>query len=277
MAELRYRREMRVRPRKIRDGEMFCAMPRRLADRFAEEVLIVSFMADRKLFGLAYRGLQPDYFDVMPRDSGVFVSPLVRTSDIIASAKKPGDIYLLVIPYEDNELVLDRILAIEVKAVRAKFSRPGKSPNEFGFSQAAALSDLGFPYVAVAHLIISDVSPKDKWCERLSAEVLDYEGNVKLLGPTKIDPLPEHLTDRCFGRLQHHCRLSDVGLLSAYLFSPLFNNVEPGQHMIHFPSGRAAQFNRRFDLETLNAIGDYFDDNASKFLDNPRCDPSVWG
>lgn len=272
MSPFRYRKEMKVRPRKIRCGEMFCTMPVRLANRKAEEVLIVSFMADRKLFGLAYHELQPNYFDTMPHDSGVFVSPLVRTSDIVGFAKRPGDIDLLIIPYENNDLVLDRILAVEVKAVRAKFSQPGKSPNEFGFSQASALLDLGFPYVAVAHLIISDISPQDRWCERLTAEVLDREGNVKLLGATKIDPLPEFLTDRCFGRLQHNCRLSDIGLLSAYLFSPLFKNIEPGQRMIHFPSGRAAQFNPRFNIRTIDAVASYFRNNASAFLDNPRYD-----
>jgi len=275
VTHLSYRRQMKVRPRRIGPGEMFCAMPMRLAKAKAkaEELMIVSLMGDRKLFGLAYYELQPDYFDIMPRGSGVFVAPLVRTSDIILSARKPGDIDLLVIPYEKNELVLDRVLAIEVKAIRATFSRQGKSPNEFGFSQASSLLDLGFPYVAVAHLIVSDISPEDHWREMYHAEVLDREGNVKPLGPVMVDPLPDILTDRSFGRLRSNCPLPTIGLLSAYLFSPLFENIEHDKHQIHFPTGSAACFNPRFEVKTLEAVASYFDENASCFLDNPRYDP----
>lgn len=251
---------------------MFCAMPMRFAETKAEELIIVSLMGDRKLFGLAYCELQPDYFDDMPLGSGVFVAPLVRTSDIIFSARKPGDIDLLIIPYEGDELVLDRVLAIEVKAVRAKFSRPGKSPNEFGFSQASSLLDLGFPYVAVAHLIISDISPEEHWREMYYAEVLDREGNVKPLGPVMVDPLPDILTDRSFGRLRSNCPLPSIGLLSAYLFSPIFKNIEPGKHAIHFPTGSAARLNPRFEIKTLDSVASYFESNVSSFLDNPRYD-----
>jgi hypothetical protein len=111
---------------------MFCVMPSSFVQRGAEETLIVSFMCDRKLFGLTYRRVKPDYTDQMPLGSGVFIAPLVQTKDILQRAERPGDIDLLVIPYEGGELVLERVLAIEAKAVRARFSRQGKSPNEFG-------------------------------------------------------------------------------------------------------------------------------------------------
>lgn len=248
-------------------------MPVKFIEKRAEEALIVRFMLDRKLFGLSYCELQPDYFDEMSPKGGVFISALVRTSDIISSAQRPGDVDILIVPYEDDELVLDRVLVIEVKAIRAKFSRSGKSPNEFGFSQASSLLSLGFPYVAVAHLIVSDISPKDQWREMFSAQVLDGKGAVKLLGPTKIDPLPEILTDRAFGRLVNNCQLPHVGLLSAYLFSPMFGNITPGSHMIHFPSGRPAHFNPNFNIGTLDAVAAYFENYTSDFLDNARYDP----
>jgi hypothetical protein len=175
-------------------------MPSSFAEKGAEEALIVSFICDRKLFGLAYWEVQPDYADRMPRGSGVFIAPLVRTKAILQHAEKPGDIDLLVIPYEGDELVLERVLVIEAKAVRARFARQGKSPNEFGFSQALSLLDLGFPYVAVAHLIISDLSPEESWREMMAAEVLDREGNVGNIGLVKVDPMPDNLTARGTGR-----------------------------------------------------------------------------
>jgi hypothetical protein len=269
----RYRQSIKTRPRKIGAGQMFCVIPSSLARRGAEEALIISFICDRKLFGLAYRKVQPDYADRMPLGSGVFIAPLVRTRDILQRAERPGDIDLLVIPYERDELILERVLVIETKAVRARFSRQGKSPNEFGFSQALSLLDLGFPYVVVAHLIISDLSPEEYWQEMLAAEVLDREGNVRSIEPVRIDPMPDALTDRTFGRLQKNCKVSDIGLISAYIFSPIFGNCDPKQHMLHFPSGQAARLNPETRIKTLDAVAMYFHERYSEFLDTPRHDP----
>jgi hypothetical protein len=269
----RYRKSIKTRPPKLGAGQMFCAIPSSFAQRGAEEALIVSFMCDRKLFGLAYWKVQPDYFDQMPLDSGVFIAPLIRTRDILSQAERPGDIDVLVIPYEGDELILERVLAIEVKAIRARFSRQGKSPNEFGFSQALSLLNLGFPYVAVAHLIISDSSPEEYWKEMLAAEVLDREGNAGPLSPIKVDPMPHSLTDRTFGRLQKHSTMSDVGLISAYIFSAIFGNCDPRQHRLHFPSGREASLNPEARIKTLDAVAMYFQERYSEFLDTPRYDP----
>jgi hypothetical protein len=268
-----YRKSIKMRPRKIGAGQTFCIIPSSFAQRGAEEALIVSFMCDRKLFGLAYWEVQPDYADVMALDSGVFIAPMVRTRAVLQHAERPGDIDLLVIPYEGDELVLERVLAIEAKAVRARFARQGKSPNEFGFSQALSLLDLGFPYVAVAHLIISDLSPEENWQEMMAAEVLDREGNVGNIGPVKVDPMPDNLTERTFGRLQRNCKMADVGLISAYIYSPIFGNCDPKQHMLHFPSGRMASLNPETRTKTLDAVAMYFHEHHSEFLDTPRYDP----
>lgn len=255
-------------------GKMYCMVPQSHAHRRAEEVLIVSFMCDRKLFGLAYWEVQPEYFDGMPRQSGVFIAPLVQTNQIIGHAQRPGDIDLLVIPYEMDELVLDRVLVMEVKAVRATFARQGKSPNEFGFSQAHGLLELGFPYVAVAHLIISDISPQEHWQEMMTAKILDDEGRVERLGSERMDRLPDTLTERSFGRLIKHRSVDYVGLVSAYIYSPIFGNCDPNRRMLHFPSGRPAGLNPRVDVRTLDAVAAYFEEHHSIFLDTPRYDPA---
>jgi hypothetical protein len=128
------------------------------------------------LFGHAYRALQADYFDEMLLDAGVFIAPLILTHKIFPGMHRPGDIDLLVIPYEGGHLVLERTLAIEFKVIRASFARQGKSPNDFGYSQAAALLDLGIPYVAVGHFITSDSSPRELWHQVMRGEILDSSG-----------------------------------------------------------------------------------------------------
>jgi hypothetical protein len=69
-------------------------------------------------------------------------------------------------------------MAIEVKAIRASFAKQGRSPNEYGFSQAAALIAIGFPYVTVAHLIVSDRSPRSAWRKMMGAVVLNSDGEL---------------------------------------------------------------------------------------------------
>ena len=137
----------------------------------------------------------------MPKASGVYVAFAVPTDKFSVTVRRPGDVDMLAIPYEGDELILHRTLAIEVKAVRATFLKQGKSPNEFGLSQVRGLSSLGFPYVAVAHLIVADASPEVAWREIGCARVLDKEGNVELLSPVATDCLPTDLIERSFGRL----------------------------------------------------------------------------
>lgn len=268
-----YRHQIKSRPRLVRDGEIFYALPRVSVENRSEEALIMQFVSDRDLFGRAYREVQPAYFDDMPYGSGAFIGPLVRTKDILAHAVRPGDIDLLVIPYEADELILERILVIEVKAVRAKFSQQGKSPNEFGFSQANALIELGFPYVAVAHLIISDASPFECWREMMRAQVLEND-EVNMIGPEMVDPMPGNLIDRVYGRLVHSCTQSDVGLISAYVWSYLLGSAPHDEgHTVIFPSGRPAQLSHKMKLSTLDAVAAYYEENFCWFLDTPRYDP----
>jgi hypothetical protein len=273
MNEFSYRKPIKSRPKTVRSGEAFFVLSPSSVQNKSEEALIVSFVSDRELFGRAYREIQPDYFREMPRDSGVFIGPLVRTCDIVPHATRPGDIDLLVIPYERNTLILERVLAIEVKAVRATFARQGRSPNEFGFSQGLGLLELGFPYVAVAHLIISDVSPQQYWRDMSIARVINLNDEVEFVGMELTDQMPGNLTARTYGRLIRSCSTSDIGLISAYVWSDLLGSMHDEHHVIVLPRGRQATLNPRTSIRTLDAVAAYYDANAMGFLDNPRHGP----
>jgi hypothetical protein len=273
MNRFAYRKPMKSRPRAVHSGEAFFVLPNSAVQSKSEEALIISFVSDRELFGRAYCEVQPDYFYDMPQGSGVLIGPLVRTRDIISYARRPGDIDLLVIPYEGDHLILDRVLAIEVKAVRATFMQQWRSPNEFGFSQALGLLELGFPNVAVAHLIVSDVSPPEYWREMTMARVIDRHDRVELVGPEMVDPMPNSLIERVYGRLAKTCTIADIGLISAYVWSDLLGSAFRKGHTIVFPNGRPASLNPQTSVRTLDRIAAYYDENAKWFLDNPRHDP----
>lgn len=108
MPELR--KPLKASPRRARDGESWFAIPADLVHKQDEIALAIHFISHRKLFGRAYWQLQPYYFYNMPQNSGVLIAPFVPTNAIFPERTRPGDIDLLIIPYENEELVLHRTL-----------------------------------------------------------------------------------------------------------------------------------------------------------------------
>ena len=205
---------MRAHPRRAMDGEAGYWVPARWMVENREAALVLALICHRKLFGEVYLGLQPDYFWEMPHDSGVLCCPFIATSKVAPYAIRPGDIDLLIVPYERDELILERIVACEVKIVRASFANQGRSPNDFGRSQASASVELGFPYVALVHLVVSDASPKSAW-RRSWALKMAEDDRVIPLGTRLKDLLPSDLIRRAYGRLVANAD-DDLGLAAVY-------------------------------------------------------------
>jgi hypothetical protein len=232
----------------------------------------VRLVAHRRLFGGVYAGLVPDYFWSMPRESGVFIQLFAPTKNVCPGASRPGDIDMMIVPYEGDELILEQTLAVEVKVVRASFARQGKSPNEYGFSQARALLNLGFPQVAVAHLIVSDGSPPHAWRETMAVTVLDNEGHVSQPRTEIVDHLPMDLIHRAFGRLQRASSDDEIGLVAAYV-RHRDSLVDPRETGIWTAEHRPARANPRPNDELLNSIAEYFEAKPTWWFDTPRFDP----
>ena len=227
-------------------------------------------VGNRRLFGEIYGGLDPDYFFRMPAESGVFLMPIIPTTMLDTRVTKPGDIDLLVLPYEANELLLHKTLAIEIKAVRASFLNQGKSPNSFGFTQANGLKEMGFPAVAVAHLIVSDESPPEAWKKVGAFQVADNE-MAKQLPDREVDCMPADLMERVFYRLQSHSPAPDIGLVAAYLGSTIERLTNTGGG-VWLPKCQPVRANPNLNEDFLSSVAAVFDRNAKIFLDTPRFD-----
>jgi predicted nucleotidyltransferase len=252
---------LKNRPRRIRDGEVAIVLPKRLVEKDDEIALGARLVCNRRLFGACYRGIVPNFYDSIGRDGGVMVSRFVRSNSVLPAMSFPGDIDLLVVPYENDELVVSETLAIELKAVRAKFAKQGKSPNEYGFSQAKALLSHGFPYSAVVHLITSDASPEDSWRKILVARVIDADaGTVEDPWETSVDLLPANLIDRCFGRLRANCDDDKLGLAAVYI----------KHDEMWSPSTRPARKNLHIASATLEAIAACYEKSFQRFMDIPK-------
>ncbi|WP_210338809.1 hypothetical protein [Devosia rhizoryzae] len=260
-------------PNSPKHGDTYAYLPPKYARTQHELALTIAWICHRKLWGQTYAGLQPDYFWTQPQDAGVLLRPVVTTSRLFPGATKPGDVDLLVIPYHGKELVLERSLAMEIKVIRASHARPGKSPNDFGFSQAEGLSALGFPYVAVVHLIVSDSAPENEWRMMGKAEVLDSSGRVRMLEPEPHDMLPADLMERAFGRLKANSRDGAHGIAAVYLDKWSEESRKFEYNGFWFPECQPALRNPSVSYDLLPYIGSYYLRNSSSFLATPMFDP----
>jgi hypothetical protein len=271
---IEYRARRTRLPFRARDGQSIAFKFPRPIDWQSEESLLLTLLASRKLFGEVYSRLQPDYFWAMPPNSGVLCAPFVPTSTIVPNARRPGDIDLLLLPYEGEQLVLSRAMATEVKVWRASYARQGRSPNDFGFSQASALLGIGFPYVAVMHLVVSDASPKEAWRKVLSGR-LQHKDRVKMLGTRLKDMLPADLIARSYGRLEAHSIHPTLGLAAVYIDRRSGRELD----MSHrtggrwYPQVREAHFNADLNTTLCRSIAAYYEANSKRFLETPRFDP----
>ena len=252
------------RPRFYRSGEAAIPIPMHLVEKDDEIAVGLQFICNRPLFGACYLRLTSDYFWAMPYGSGVFVSPFVPSDLILPEMLFPGDIDLLVVPYEGDQLIISRTLAIELKVIRASYERQGKSPNRFGFSQALSLLDHGFPRAAVIHLYTSDESPESAWRDVEIARIVDADsGRVELEGTVKADLMPVDLITRGFGRLKSNRPDSRIGVVSAY-----FADGSRWE-----PMGARYESNPNGSVEVMEAVGSYFQTSFKRFMDIPRHDP----
>lgn len=265
------RRKILARPRYLEAGKIGATFLQAEVDRRDENVLCALFALHRRLFGAAYADLANDHYPQMAKGSGVFIGGLIQTSHLVPNATFPGDIDLLLIPYADDELILDRTMAIEVKAVRNTYSKQGRGPNQFGFSQANGLLNLGFPYVSVVHLVVSDESPRHAWRPVAYAKILDADsGRCEIIEETYADLMPGDLIDRALGRLERNCDNDLLGLLAAYIIDP---SIKEERDRIWFPEGRSALRNPRTSAGLLHRVGDYFNQNPHLFMDTPKFSP----
>lgn len=262
------------RPKYLRSGEMAYVLPRSYLREKHEVLLITALITNRYLFGLVYAGMVPNYFFRMPEKSGVFVAVNVHTELLSTRVTKPGDIDLLIIPYEGDFLVLDQIVAIEVKAIRARFVNQGKSPNSLGMSQADGLIKIGFPYVGVAHLIVSDESPEELWRPMGVFRVLDEYGRCEPLPDLDVDWMPVDLMARAIGKMEAACENKSVGLAAVYLGSKdeHFAGGRGNDGAWH-PDVRKAVYNEQFDRELVLRVASLLEAKPQAFMDIPRFDP----
>lgn len=239
-------------------------LPREWFENNDERGIIVRLVTNKQYFGSCYRKLHPLFFKDDSYE-GVVVSILVDSHKVHPELKRPGDIDILIIPYTKDNLVFSETMAIEAKVLRSAYTNQNKPPNQFGFSQADGLWNIGFPYVAVAHFIVSDRSPPHKWRKMLLGIVGEGE-TIKDMKEVYVDDLPLILMERTLGRLIKSRKNQNIGLLSSYL-----EDME--DRSIVFPDGTKCTKNHIENKNLIEGLIKYYSANYKCFLNIPRYPP----
>lgn len=258
-------------PRKLQSGTQVIVGTEKDLEKRDEQLLIFSLVLDMPKFGGLYSELCPEYFWGMPKNSGVFVRVNLPTKKVAPEFSFPGDIDLLLLPYEDQFLVLDQMVFLEAKVIRASYKKQSKSPNQFGISQAKGLYEMGVPYAGIIHLIVSDDSPKDQWRKASSAVLKNSTtGELSDIKEIDVDMLPVDLINRAYGRLSKATNDSpELGFGVCYLGSndrELIND----RARIFMPKCKSLSYNTNVSSELQVSVAEYFNSNYSEFINIPR-------
>ncbi|CFN94022.1 Uncharacterised protein [Bordetella pertussis] len=117
--------------------------------------------------------------------------------------QRPGDVDCLIVPFSDNEILLERTIAIEAKIVRPSISNPGRNANTMGRAQVRGLLCYGFPFVGLVHISVPESMPSHMhWEVPEISDIVGSNGELIETGEYFIfDPFPLASARRQEGRV----------------------------------------------------------------------------
>lgn len=257
-----YRLPIRHRPPRYFDSDgnriLITRLTHKQRGNWGEEPIVARIIANMHIAGCWFSSLMPNLYLELGLHSGCMMSMSVPSKCIASDLVYPGDIDILVIPYENNELLLSRTLAVEIKILRTEKRRPGKSPNKFGYSQAKALLARGFPYVGVGHILVTDGPMDERSKEMLVAHM--GSSSIDIISQTKIDSFEIDMRERALGRLKQGLGEERIGY-----FAMNFDG-----RRVFEPFGMSCERSAACDNELLKSIGVFYESNYQTFFELPR-------
>ena len=238
---------------------MLVSPSRKIKNGWDEEYIVAKIVANMNIAARWFSSIMPNHYFESGLYSGLMITTSVPSIGIDPNIYFPGDIDILAIPYDEDDLVLSETVAIEIKVLRGEKRRPGKSPNKFGYSQARALLNHGFPYVAVGHVVVTD-DPLDDLDGGMLAASMGEDGVITKVDVCKVDMFENSLAKREFGRLACNRPNEQIGFFvmnydGARLFEPM---------------GRSCIRNPKYSEKLLDRIYYYYKENYELFLKIPR-------
>ncbi len=238
---------------------MLVPAARKIKNKWDEECVVANTIANMKVFTRWYSTLLPNLYLESGLHSGVMVTMSVPIQKLTSGLSFPGDIDILTIPYENDYLIPSLAMVVEIKVLRAQKRRLGKSPNQFGFSQAFSLLQYGFPYMAVGHVIVTDDVRDEPNREMLLAKI-GSQNSIISSNTIAEDAFEVDLCHRTYGRLISNTVDDNIGL-----FSMNFDGLRMFETL-----GKACKFNPQYDSKVIDRIQRFYEQNTDIFFEIPR-------
>lgn len=257
------RRKMARKPSRYADNVgrrlMLASLSRKIKNKWDEECVVANVIANMNVFARWYSTLQPNLYLESGLRSGVMVAMSLPIQELTRGLSFPGDVDILAIPYEDDCLIPSLATVVEIKVLRAEKRRLGKSPNQYGFSQASSLLHHGFPYVAVGHVIVTD-DVRDEPSRKMLLAEMDSRNCAVSSSVIVEDAFEVDLCNRTYGRLVANTVDDSIGL-----FSMNFDGLRVFEAL-----GKACAFNPQYDSGVLDGIQRFYEQNTDLFFEIPR-------
>lgn len=88
---------------------------------------------------------------------GFYVAKNILRQELkLTKNKKPGDIDILIIPFNEQKIFFERSVACEVKVLRPTRIKPSKNANSLGITQLKGIISDGFPFASLLHVSITE-------------------------------------------------------------------------------------------------------------------------
>ena len=178
--------------------------------------------------------------------------------------QKPGDIDILLIPFNDCQYHFERSVAIEVKVLRPTISKPSRNVNSMGFKQVLGLLRDGFPFVGLLHIAVPETTPTELcWNIPVIANAIGSNGELVETGErVAMDPFPITTAQRQEGRINALDLPVEAG------FNSIGFNLSPdGEGFSGGTVGfdKMGKLNPQVSQELLEAIEAYLINNIGSF------------
>ncbi len=182
----------------------------------------------------------------------------------LAPELKPGDIDLLIIPFNESRYYFDRAIAIEVKVLRPTIAKPSRNVNSMGFNQTTGLLQDGFPFIGLLHIAIPEATPAEFcWDVPMIDNTLGPNGELVETGKrVAMDPFPIITAQRQEGRINALDLPEEAGFNSIGLNLSLDGENFSGGTVGFEKTGRP---NPLLSQEIMEAIEKYLNNHRGSF------------
>ncbi len=256
------------------DKIAFEFVPKKVSEEELIDLFLDKFLQNNKRTDLApfQNVLNPYSKRNLGRYEGVYFSKMIRREELkLTRLGKPGDVDVLLVPYQGTNIFFEESAAFEVKVVRPTIDNPNRNANSFGRTQIKGLIEDGFPLIGLIHVCVPEPLPPEFRTEIMAVKSplnIHVPNGNKEFNPDDFDLItydwfPGAMVDKQMQRLLSFKLPRFVGLLCFALSFNRYDEVQMIKSML-FLTLEKGSFNTKVRKDTIEKIKQHFTTNRVK-------------